>query len=118
MKKTLLATLISLNSFAVFATADLNKLIQQDYQQHLAPLFKHFHQHPELSHMETQTAKRLAQELRTAGFAVTEGVGKTGVVAMLKNGPGPLVMMRADMDGLPVQEKSGLSYVSVAKQTD
>ena len=118
MKKTLLATLLSLSSFTALASADLTSLIQQDYQQHLAPLFKHFHQHPELSHMETQTAKRLAKELRAAGFEVTEGVGKTGVVAMLKNGPGPLVMMRADMDGLPVQEKSGLPYASVAKQTD
>ena len=118
MKKTLLATLLSLSSFTALASADLTSLIQQDYQQHLAPLFKHFHQHPELSHMETQTAKRLAKELRAAGFEVTEGVGKTGVVAMLKNGPGPLVMMRADMDGLPVEEKSGLPYASKAKQID
>ena len=117
MKKTLLATLLTLGSLSAAATP-LSDQIQQDYQQHLGALFTHFHQHPELSHMETQTAKRLAKELRAAGFEVTEGVGKTGVVAMLKNGPGPLVMMRADMDGLPVEEKSGLPYASKAKQTD
>ena len=118
MKTTLLAALIGFSSFTTLATGNLPAQIQQDYQQHLGALFTHFHQNPELSHMETQTAKRLAKELRAAGFDVTEGVGKTGVVAMLKNGPGPLVMMRADMDGLPVEEKSGLPYASKAKQTD
>ncbi len=68
--------------------------------------------------MEFKTAARLAEELRTAGFDVTEGVGGTGVVAIMKNGPGPLVMMRADMDGLPVPEKSGLPYASTATQID
>ncbi|KUM53017.1 amidohydrolase [Rheinheimera sp. EpRS3] len=118
MKKTLLASLLCFSSLSAVAANSLPEQIQQDYQQHLGALFTHFHQHPELSHMETQTAKRLAKELRDAGFDVTEGVGKTGVVAMLKNGPGPLVMMRADMDGLPVEEKSGLVYASKAKQTD
>ncbi len=60
----------------------------------------------------------MAKELRKAGFEVTEKVGGTGVVAILKNGNGPLVMMRADMDGLPVPEKSGLSYASKATQKD
>ncbi|MDX1392063.1 MAG: amidohydrolase, partial [Rheinheimera sp.] len=118
MKITLLAGAISLLSFGACAAASLPEQIQQDYNQHLGALFTHFHQHPELSHMETQTAKRLAKELRAAGFDVTEGVGKTGIVAMMKNGPGPLVMMRADMDALPVEEKSGLPYASKAKQID
>jgi amidohydrolase len=118
MKKTLIASLLSLASLSALAANSLQEQIQQDYQQHLAALFTHFHQHPELSHMETQTAKRLAKELRSAGFQVTEGVGKTGIVALLKNGPGPLVMMRADMDGLPVEEKSGLEYASKAMQKD
>ena len=64
MKKTLLAVLLSISCSAT--AADLASTIKQDYQQHLAALFKHFHQHPELSHMETQTAKRLAKELRAA----------------------------------------------------
>jgi hypothetical protein len=77
-----------------------------------------FHRNPEFSSMETKTAARLADELRAAGFEVTEGVGDTGVVAIMENGPGPLVMMRADMDGLPVPEKSGLAYASTATQLD
>jgi hippurate hydrolase len=101
------------------ALADsLSQQVQSDYNSHLGQLFEHFHRNPELSLMETQTAARLANELREAGFDVTEGVGGTGVVAILRNGPGPLVMMRADMDGLPVEEKSGLSYASKATQVD
>ena len=94
------------------ASSALHAAIEQDYDARLAPLFDHFHRNPELSYMEVKTAARLAAELREAGFTVTEKVGKTGVVAILKNGPGPLVMMRADMDGLPVEEKSGLANAS------
>ncbi|GHD28561.1 amidohydrolase [Parahalioglobus pacificus] len=97
---------------------DLADAIQKDYDDYLGELFEHFHSNPELSFMENKTAERLAAEFREAGFEVTEGVGGTGVVALLENGPGPLVMMRADMDGLPVEEKSGLSYASKAKQVD
>jgi hippurate hydrolase len=101
------------------AQADaLARAVQEDYEQHLEAVFDYFHRNPELSMMEHKTAARLAQELREAGFEVTEGVGGTGVVAMLENGPGPLVMMRADMDGLPVEEKSGLPNASSAKQLD
>jgi amidohydrolase len=98
--------------------ASLSSQVKRDYAQHLGDLFEYFHRNPELSLMETETAARLAAELREAGFDVTEGVGGTGVVAILENGKGPLVMMRADMDGLPLQEKSGLSYASTAKQQD
>ena len=97
---------------------ELSESVEKDYEQHLGSLFDYFHRNPELSNLETNTAARLAEELRAAGFEVTEGVGGTGVVAILKNGPGPLVMMRADMDGLPVPEKSGLPYASVATQVD
>jgi len=97
---------------------ELSESVEKDYDQHLGELFDYFHRNPELSSMEVKTAARLAKELRTAGFEVTEGVGGTGVVAILKNGPGPLVMMRADMDGLPVPEKSGLPYASKATQID
>jgi len=92
--------------------------VQRDYDAHLADLFVHFHRNPELSLVEHETAARMAEELRSAGFDVTEGVGGTGIVAMMENGPGPHVMMRADMDGLPVEEKSGLPYASEATQVD
>ncbi len=101
------------------ASADsLHTAIRSDYDQHLESLFKHFHRHPELSHKEVKTMKRIAGELRSAGFKVTEGISKTGIVATMKNGKGPIVMMRADMDGLPVKEKSGLPYASQAQQKD
>lgn len=100
------------------AASELSENVQTDYDQHLAALFDHFHRNPELSTVETETARRMALELSLAGFDVTEGVGGTGVVAMLENGPGPLVMMRADMDGLPVEEKSGLENASRARQKD
>ena len=96
--------------------SSLHDTIAADYINYLAPLFDHFHRNPELSLVEHKTAARLAKELRAAGFEVTEGVGGTGIVAMMKNGDGPLVMMRADMDGLPVEEKSGLPNASRAKQ--
>ena len=96
----------------------ISTAISQDYQHHLAPLWDHFHQNPELSLMEFETAKRLAKELRAVGFEVTEGVGGTGVVAIMKNGAGPTVMMRADMDGLPVVEMSGLDNPSKVTMKD
>lgn len=97
---------------------ELADAVAADYRAHLGDLFDYFHRNPELSGMEHKTSARLAWELREAGFEVTEGVGGTGVVAMMKNGPGPLVMMRADMDGLPVEEKSGLANASRHKQVD
>src|SRR5688500_5730201 len=86
MKKLLTALLVA-STLAPAAAADLNKAIAQDYDAHLGALFDWFHRNPELSFLETKTAARLAQELRAAGFEVTEGVGGTGVVAILKNGP-------------------------------
>ena len=68
--------------------------------------------------MEHETSARLADELASLGFTVHRGVGGTGIVALMENGEGPLVMFRADMDGLPVEEKSGLAYASQAKQID
>lgn len=112
------ATLGSLLATPLTLASDLSDAVEADYQSHLGPLFDYFHRNPELSMMETKTAARMAQELRAVGFEVTEGVGGTGMVAMMENGPGPLVMMRADMDGLPVEEKSGLPNASRAKQVD
>ena len=81
-------------------------------------MFEDFHKNPELSFKENRTARIMAQQLRAVpGMAVTEGVGGTGVVGVLKNGAGPTVLVRADMDGLPVEEKSGLPYASKARQT-
>ena len=90
--------------------------IEAEYDNYLAPLFLDFHANPELSFLENRTAAKMAAELKAAGLEVTTGVGKTGVVAMLKNGDGPLILLRADMDGLPVEEKSGLAYASKAMQ--
>lgn len=100
------------------AANELSDAVQQDYDEYLWPLFDHFHRNPELSTIENDTAARMAAELRSAGFEVTENIGGTGVVAILENGPGPLVMMRADMDGLPVEEKSGLENASRKQQID
>jgi hippurate hydrolase len=78
----------------------------------LEELYKDVHRHPELSMREERTAALAAERLGAAGFVVTTGVGKTGVVGLLRNGAGPTVMLRADMDALPVQEQSGLDYAS------
>ncbi len=78
----------------------------------LVALYKDLHAHPELSFQEVETARKLADRARALGFVVTEGVGKTGVVAVMENGSGPVVMLRADMDGLPVIEQTGLPYAS------
>ncbi len=98
--------------------SELKVAIQADYDHRLEDLYKHFHANPELSFVENKTAARMAKELRALGYEVTEGVGKTGVVAVLKNGDGPTVMMRADMDGLPVKENSGLPHASKVMQKD
>lgn len=90
--------------------------VKADYDKSLRALFLDFHKNPELSFKENRTAKIMAQQLRAAGATVTEGVGGTGVVGVMKNGQGPVVLVRADMDGLPVEEKSGLPYSSRARQ--
>jgi hippurate hydrolase len=84
----------------------------------LEALYKDVHAHPELSMRETRTAGLAAERLRAAGYDVTTGVGKTGVVGLLKNGDGPTVMLRADMDALPVKEATGVPYASTVQATD
>jgi amidohydrolase len=84
----------------------------------LERLYKEFHAHPELSGLEEWTACRLERELEAAGCRVTGGIGGHGIVALLENGPGPVIMVRADMDALPVQEETGLPYASTAVMTD
>lgn len=107
-------------SLSGVACADetLRSDVAADYDANLEALFTHFHQNPELSFKENKTAARLAQEIEALGYDVTTGIGRTGVVAVMKNGAGPTVMIRADMDGLPVKEDSGLSYASTATQVD
>lgn len=83
----------------------------------LVELYRELHAQPELSRQEIKTAARLAREMRRMGFAVTAGVGGTGVVAVLENGPGPVVMLRTDMDALPVTEATGLPYASKVRVT-
>ena len=112
----LFSILLIFTAHSSFATDTLSQRVNDDYKNYLEPLFKHFHANPELSLVENKTAARMATELSGAGFTVTEGVGGLGVVAILKNGNGPMVMMRADMDGLPIIENSGLSYASKATQ--
>lgn len=98
-------------------SSELEGAINADYG-YLDSLFKHFHANPELSFLETKTAERLAAELTQLGYDVTTGVGGTGVVAIMENGEGPRVLVRADMDGLPVKEDSGLAYQSTVTQID
>ena len=84
----------------------------------LESLYKDIHSHPELSMQEKRTAGIAAEHLRSTGFDVTTGIGKTGVVGVLKNGDGPTIMLRADMDALPVLEATGLPYASKVTSTD
>jgi amidohydrolase len=84
----------------------------------LEELYRDVHAHPELSMQERRTAGKAAERLRASGYDVTTGVGGTGVVGLLSNGDGPTVMLRADMDALPVREATGLPYASTATATD
>src|SRR5262245_46786575 len=97
--------------------ARVKKALAAEYES-LEKLYKHFHANPELSLEEVKTAARLARELRGAGFTVTEKVGGTGVVAVFKNGKGPTVLVRTDMDALPIPEKTGLPYASKVTARD
>ncbi len=121
MRKFLIAA--SLAALAVSAPAQaqdrtLRDAIARDYSTNLSALFDHFHRNPELSGREVNTSARMAQELRALGYQVTTGVGGTGVVAVMRNGAGPTVLLRADMDGLPLEERSGVPNPSRARQTD
>lgn len=122
MRRVFQAAILSLGAIAISPAQaenwpkELHTSVVEDYESNLEPLFRYFHQNPELSLLESKTSERLASELRALGYDVTDGVGGTGVVAVLKNGEGPTVLVRADMDGLPVKEQSGLEYASTAMQ--
>ena len=128
-----------LHSFAVFAlvasavsvaaqtsatAADLDASAQKQLPA-LTETYKHLHQNPELSEHEVKTAAYVAAELKKLGYTVTEHVGKyedgtqaEGVVAVMENGVGPRLLIRTDMDGLPVEEKTGLDYASRVTATN
>ena len=97
---------------------DLRAAIAADYDANLGALWEHLHRNPELSTLEVKTAARMAEELRALGYDVTTGVGGNGVVAVLRNGPGATVLLRADMDGLPIREDTGLPWASTVTQVD
>ena len=98
------------------AAATVREQVAADMPQLMA-LYRDLHANPELSMQEVRSPAKLAAEMRKLGFAVTEKVGKTGVVAVMKNGPGPVLLIRADMDGLPVIEQTGLSFASKVRAT-
>ena len=101
----------------VAQTPDWAAAVKADYDRDLGQMWDWFHRNPELSFREEKTAARMATALRAVpGMAVTEKVGRTGVIGVLRNGEGPVVLVRADMDGLPVEEKSGLPNASKARQ--
>jgi hippurate hydrolase len=87
-------------------------------RESLLSLYEHLHTHPELSYQEVETSARMAEELKKVGAKVTTGVGRNGVVGVLENGPGPVVLVRTDMDALPVVEQTGLPYASKVKGRD
>lgn len=97
--------------------ADLERVIDSEYAS-LDSLYRHLHARPELSLQERETAARVASELKAAGFEVTAGVGGNGLVAVLRNGAGPTVMWRSDLDALPVREETGLPYASTVQAID
>ena len=111
-----LCSFLVLTAFAV-AQSQSSKEVDQVYPQ-AHELYVDLHEHPELSAHETQTAAKLAARLRSAGYEVTEHVGGTGVVALLKNGAGPTIMLRTELDALPVEEQTGLPYASKVRMKD
>ncbi|TVV70411.1 amidohydrolase [Sphingomonas solaris] len=112
----LAAVFSALPAFAQTPPDPLAGAVRADMPGLLA-IYRDLHAHPELGFQETRSAAILAGEAKKLGFTVTTGVGKTGVVAVLKNGPGPVVLLRADMDALPVTEATGLPYASTVKAT-
>jgi len=113
MKRTTLVTAM------LAAMMCLNAAVQADViDESLMDVYKHLHANPELSSMETETAAYLSKRMKALGYDVTQEFGGTGVVSVMKNGPGKTIMIRADMDGLPVKETTGLSFASKVIKKD
>src|SRR5262245_32779344 len=94
---------------AVNLKSAIERSVESDYPK-LDGLYRDIHAHPELAFQEEKTAAKLAAEMRAVGFEVTERVGKTGLVAIYRNGAGPTIMVRTELDALPMEEKTGLAY--------
>ena len=99
------------------AQAALRTALERDFDS-LTALYRHLHSNPEISYLEEKTAARMAEELERAGYEVTRKIGGHGVVAVLRNGEGPVVLLRADMDALPIKEQTALPFASRATQVD
>jgi amidohydrolase len=108
---------MAVDPVALAKNADLSKRIDEMIgkdEERLLGIFKQLHANPELGFHETKTAALVAKEFQALGYETLTGIGKTGVVGILKNGPGPVLMYRGDMDGLPVKELTDLPYASKA----
>ena len=119
-KIALFLFLCSLRSFAA-EISSLRTEVQSHVSENLPALldlYKHLHMHPELSFQEENTSARIADELQKSGYKVTTHVGKLGVVGVLQNGAGPSILIRCDMDALPVKEQTGLPYASSVMAKD
>lgn len=124
LARCLCATALMICAVPAFAADNVESLfdtvregVEKQYPD-LEKLYKHFHTHPELSYFEEATSKRVAEEWKKLGFDVTENVGGYGVVAVMKNGDGPTILVRADTDALPVKEETGLDYASTVTTED
>src|SRR3989475_12478940 len=111
MRSALLCLIVTLSAPTWAQIPPLSKEVDTVYPQAHA-LYLDLHENPELSSHETQTAAKLASRLRNLGYDITEHVGGTGVVAMLRNGSGPTVMLRTELDAVPVEVKTGLNYAT------
>ncbi|HVJ72140.1 MAG TPA: amidohydrolase [Sphingomicrobium sp.] len=113
MSRCMLALLAASILTAPASAATLNEAIRADLPL-LMNVYRDMHANPELSMQEVRTPAKMAPEMRKLGFEVTEHVGRTGLIAVMRNGPGPVLMLRADMDALPVKEQTGLPFASKA----
>src|SRR5262252_7907944 len=110
-----LGSMVALPAHAELDVASLKQSIETSFEHEypkLDALYKDIHAHPEIAFQEEKTAAKLAAEMRGIGFEVTEKVGKTGLVGLYKNGDGPTIMVRTELDALPMEEKTGLPYAS------
>src|SRR6478609_1154231 len=110
--------LLACPAHAELDVARLKQTIETSFESEypkLDALYKDIHAHPEVAFQEEKTAAKLAAEMRAIGFEVTERVGKTGLVALYRNGDGPTIMVRTELDALPMEEKTGLDYASREK---
>src|SRR5262245_55254291 len=122
LKFILLILLLNGGSLLVYSgdsptPKEILSLVEQQYDS-LFQLHRHLHSNPELSYREAKTAERVARELESAGFQITTNFGGYGLVGVMNNGEGPTLMIRTDLDGLPVAEETGLEYASRVRVRD